>query len=86
MCTPVYRIHVTVGVENVQISFTDHITWSQSSQGYPKFSQQISEFCSLLPVCGVTSSGLEDSQWSKTWENQQRSRERPRELTAKQET
>lgn len=41
LCSPVYRIHVTVGVENVQIAFTDHITWGLSSQGYPKFSRQI---------------------------------------------
>lgn len=45
----------------------------QSSQGYLKSSLQLRINFSLLVISGVTSSGLEGSQWSQGWESQQRS-------------
>lgn len=35
---------MTVEVENIQIAFTDHFPWGQSSQGYPKSSQHLRRY------------------------------------------
>lgn len=45
----------------------------QPSQGYLKSSPQLRINFSLHVISGLTSSGLEGSQWSQAWQSQQRS-------------